>query len=88
MGTIPSQIPVCAANQCWGEWKEDPGGMLAGLMVLVLHLIQPKGCSLPCSELKGEHGPNTDKGCSEQGSHGSPELSLLLLTCRGLWLQG
>lgn len=53
-------------------------------MVLALHLTEPKDCSLPCSELKWERGPSMGKECSEQGSHGSPRLTLHPLTCGGM----
>lgn len=67
-----------------GSVEGDPRVMWVGLMVLALHLTEPKDCSLPCSELKWEHGPGMGKECSEQGSHGSPRLTLHPLTCGGL----
>jgi len=88
----PEPSPCVEAPACGqavlGSEEGDSGGMLPGLVVLALHLTQPRDCILPCSDLKGEHGHDMDKGCSEQGLHGFPGPPLLPSTCRGLWLRG
>lgn len=61
-------------------WAHGPGAASDIAQGLQSALLGPQRRTWP------EHGPNMDKGCSEQGSHGSPGLPLLLLTCRGLWL--